>query len=124
MGKLIEHTSIHGTDLSDDGNAEAMMKMPVNLPAVVITHGVSKIHEEDHGIQKCFIIIQNQFVQATVDLSRLVTKTAKQRPPTLKDSQKLAIDEQSRLLELRKFQAFGSLQHEIAKKFCGLQIRE
>ncbi len=27
MGKFIEHTSIYGTDLSDDENAESMMKI-------------------------------------------------------------------------------------------------
>jgi hypothetical protein len=46
MDKLIEHTSIYGTELSDDENAESMMEMFVNLPADVITQGVSKIHEE------------------------------------------------------------------------------
>ncbi len=48
MGEFIERTSIYGTDLSDDENAESMMKMFVNLPSEVITpsHGVSKIHEE------------------------------------------------------------------------------
>ncbi len=66
----------------DDENAEAMMKRFVNLPAQVITQSVSRIHEEFakcfyaeyfkdslaekdcllaqlHGIQECFIIIQN-----------------------------------------------------------------
>ncbi len=46
VGKFIEHTSIHRADLSDDKNAEAMMKMFVNLPAEVITQGVSRIHRE------------------------------------------------------------------------------
>jgi hypothetical protein len=103
MGKMIEHTSMYGTDLADDENAESMMKMFVNLPAEVITLGVSKIHEEFskffcaeyfegtleekdsplaalHGIQKCFIIIQNRFVQATEELSRSVIGIASQRP--------------------------------------------
>ncbi len=31
---------------------------------------------------------------------------------------------QSRLLELSKFQPIGSLQEQIAKKFCRFQIRE
>ncbi len=44
MRKLIEHTSIHGTDLSDDENAESMMKIFSNLPAKVITQCVLKIH--------------------------------------------------------------------------------
>ncbi len=87
----------------DDENEEATMKMFVNLPAEVITQGVSKIHEEfakyfKESIQKktvhllCymvfkdfFLIIQNRCVQATEDLSRLVSKTAKQRPATLED---------------------------------------
>jgi hypothetical protein len=46
MGKFIEHTSMYGTDLSDDEDAEAMMKMFVNLLAEVITQGVSKIYEK------------------------------------------------------------------------------
>ncbi len=40
MGKTLEHTSLYGTDLSDDENAESMMKMFLNLPAKVITQGV------------------------------------------------------------------------------------
>ncbi len=39
-------------------------------------------------------------------------------------TQELAIDMQTRLLELSKFQSIGSLQEEISKKFCRLQIRE
>ena len=82
MGKMIEHISLYGTNLSDDENSESMMKMFVNLPAEVITQRVSKIHEEfskffcaeyfkdtldslllaAHGIQKCFIIVQIQTV--------------------------------------------------------------
>jgi hypothetical protein len=79
-------------DLSEDENAEAMMKMFVNPPAEVIAQCVSKMHEEFakffhaeyfkeslqeidsplavlDGIQKSFIIIQNRCVQATEDLS-------------------------------------------------------
>ena len=41
MGKLFEHTSIYGTDLSDDESAESMMKMFLNLPAEVITQGAT-----------------------------------------------------------------------------------
>ncbi len=90
IGKFIEHTSLYGTDLSDDESEESIMKF-VNLPAEVITQGVSTIHEEFakffnaeyfeetleekdsplavlRGIQKCFIIIQNRCVQATKDL--------------------------------------------------------
>jgi hypothetical protein len=40
IGKAIEHTSIYGTDLSDDENAESILKMFVGLPAEVITQGV------------------------------------------------------------------------------------
>jgi hypothetical protein len=31
MGKTIEHTSLYGTDLSDDENGESMMKRFLNL---------------------------------------------------------------------------------------------
>jgi hypothetical protein len=37
---------MYGTDLSNEENAESMMRMLVGLPAEVITQGVSKIHEE------------------------------------------------------------------------------
>ncbi len=40
IGKMIEHTSLCGTDLSDDENAESMMK------TFLITQSVSRIHEE------------------------------------------------------------------------------
>ncbi len=78
------------------------------------------------GIQQCFIDIQNRCVWATDDLSRLVIETAGQRPATLKDlpTQELALDIETLLLELSKFQCIGSLQKEIAKKFCRFQIRE
>jgi hypothetical protein len=36
----------------------------------------------------------------------------------------LAIEMQTRLLELNKFQPFDRIQEEIAKKFCRFQIRE
>jgi hypothetical protein len=123
--------------------------MFVGLPAEVITQGVSKIHEEfskffcaeyfdnesDYkgcplallrGIQQCFIDIQNRCVRDTDDLSRLVIETASQRPGTLKDlrTQELALDRQTRLLELSEFQSISSLQEEIAKKFCRFRIRE
>jgi hypothetical protein len=85
-----------------------MYQMFVNLPAEVITQGVSKIHEELskffraeyfddesnykggpsallRGIQQCFIDVQNRCVCATDELSRLVIETAGQRPATLKD---------------------------------------
>jgi hypothetical protein len=121
----------------------------INLPAKVITQGVLSIHEEFskffcaeyfegtleeknsplaalHGIQNCFIIIQNRCVQATEQLSRLVIEAAGQRPATLKDfrTQELAIEIRTLLLELSKFQHIISLQEEIVKKFCCSQIRE
>ncbi len=94
-GKALDHVSLYGTDLSDEENAENMYQMFVNLPAEVITQGVSKIHEEFYkffcaeyfddesnnkggpflllrGIQQCFIDIQNSCVRATDDLSRWV----------------------------------------------------
>jgi hypothetical protein len=79
-----------------------------------------------HGIQKCFIIIQNRCVQATEELSRLVTESASQRPATLKyfRTQELAIEMQTRLWELSKFQPIGSLQEKIARKNCRFQIRD
>jgi hypothetical protein len=45
-GKALDHASMYGTDLSNEENAESMMRMFVGLPAEVITQGVSKIHEE------------------------------------------------------------------------------
>jgi hypothetical protein len=126
-----------------------MYKMFVNLPAEVITQGVSRLHEEFskffraeyfddesnnkggplallRGIQQCFIDIQNRCVRATDEPSRLVIETAGQRPATLKDfrTQELALDMQTRLWELSKFQPIGTHQEEIAKKFCRFQIRE
>ncbi len=148
MGKTMEFTSLYGTDLSDVENEESMLKMFVGLPAEIITQSFSKIHEESskifcaeyfegtleekdsplaplHGIQKCSIIIQNRCAQATEELSRLVTESASQRPATLKDfrTQELAIEMQTRLWELSKFQPIGSLQEEIAWKYCRFQIR-
>jgi hypothetical protein len=148
-GKALDHASMYGTGLSDEKNAESMMRMFVGLPAEIIAQGVSMIHEEfseffcseyfDYesdnkgsslallcGIQQCFTDIQNRCVLATDDLSRLVIETAGQRPATLKylQTQELALDMQTRLLELRKFQSIGSLQEEIAKKFCRFQIQE
>ncbi len=77
-----------------------------------------------------YTVIQNRCVQATQGFSRLVIETARQRPPTLKDlrTQELAIEMQTRLQELNKFQPFkfGSL-HQIAfqvyymsEKFCSI----
>jgi hypothetical protein len=79
-----------------------MYRMFVNLSAEVITQGMSMIHEEFskffrteyfngesnkkggplaflQGIQQCFIEIQNRWVRATNELSRLVIETAGQR---------------------------------------------
>ncbi len=94
-GKALDHVSMYGTDLSDEENAENMYQMFVNLPAEVITQGVSMIHAEFskffraeyfngelsrqsgslalmRGIQQCFVDIQNRCVRATDELSRLV----------------------------------------------------
>ncbi len=78
------------------------------------------------GIQQCFIDIQNRCVRAPDELSRLVFETASQRPATLKDfrTQELALERQTQLWELRKFEPIGTRQEEIAKKFCRFQIRE
>ena len=85
---LIHVRSIYGTDCSDEENAENMYQMFMNLPAEVITQGVSRIHEEFSdffraeyfddesnnkggplallcGIQQCFVDVQNQCVWAT-----------------------------------------------------------
>jgi hypothetical protein len=45
-GKALDHVPIYGTDLSDEENAENMYQMFVNLPAEVVTQGVSMIHAE------------------------------------------------------------------------------
>jgi hypothetical protein len=88
LGKALDHVSMYETDLSDEENAENMYQMFVNLPAEVITQGVSMIHAEFSnffraeyfncestkqggslalmsGIQQCFIDIQNSCVWAT-----------------------------------------------------------
>jgi hypothetical protein len=44
-GKALDHASMYGTALSNEENAESMMRMFVGRPAEVITEGVSKIHE-------------------------------------------------------------------------------
>ncbi len=56
----------------------------------------------------------------------MVIETAGQRRATLKDfrTPELALERQSRLCELSKFQPIGTHQKEIAKKFCRFQIRE
>ncbi len=92
-GKELDHVSMYGTDLSDEENAENMYQMFVNLPAEVITQGVSMIHAEFskffraeyfndesakqggslalmRGIQQCFIDIQNRCVRATDELDQ------------------------------------------------------
>jgi hypothetical protein len=45
-GKALDHVSMYGTDLSDENHAENMYQMFVNLPAEVITQGVSMTHAE------------------------------------------------------------------------------
>ncbi len=121
-GKALDHVSMYGTDLSDEENTENMYRMFVNLPAEVITQGVSMIHgsfskfsrteyfngesnKQDgswallRGIQQCFIEIQNCCVPATDELSRLVIETASQRPATLKDfrTQEFELERQTQL---------------------------
>jgi hypothetical protein len=68
------------------------------------------------GIQQCFIAIQNRCVRATDELSRLVIETAGQRPATLKDfrAQALALERQTQLWELRKFEPIGTHQDKIS----------
>jgi hypothetical protein len=149
LGKALDHVSMYGTDLSGDEKTENMYRMFVNLPAEVITQGMPMIHGEFskffrteyfngesnktgrplailRGIQQCFIKIKNRCVLATNELSGLVIETAGQRPATLKDfhTQELALEMQTQLWELRKFEPIGTHQEEIARKFCRLQIRE
>jgi hypothetical protein len=45
-GKALDRVSMYGIDLSDEENAENMYQMFVNLPAEVITQGVSMIDAE------------------------------------------------------------------------------
>ncbi len=56
----------------------------------------------------------------------MVIETASHRPATLEDfrTQELALERQTRLWELSKFEPIRSRQEEITKKFCRLQIRE
>ncbi len=70
--------------------------------------------------------IQNRCVRATDELSRLVIETAGHRPATLKNfcAQELALERQTQLWELSKFEPIGTHKEEIAKKFCCFQIRE
>jgi hypothetical protein len=69
-------------------------------------NGESKINSGSlallHGIQQCFIDIQNRCVWATDELSRLVIETAGQRLATLKDfrTQELALERQTLQWEL------------------------
>jgi hypothetical protein len=148
-GKALDHVSMYGTDLSGDANTENMYRMFVNLPAEVITQGMSIIHAEFskffcteyfngelnktggplailRGIQQCFIEIQNRCVRATDELSRMVIETDGQRPATLKDfrTQELALERQTQLWELSKSEPIGIHKEEIANKCCSFQIRE
>jgi hypothetical protein len=43
-GKALDHVSMYQTDLSDEENTVNMYQMFVNIPAEVITQGVSMIH--------------------------------------------------------------------------------
>jgi hypothetical protein len=120
LGKALDHVSMYGIDFSDEENAENMYQIFVNLPAEIITQGVSMIHGKIskffrveyfngksynkggplvllRGIQQYFIEIQNRCVRATDELSRLVIETAGQRPATLKDfrTQELALERQT-----------------------------
>ncbi len=65
-----------------------------------------------------FFEIQNRCVRATDELSRfaLVIETAGQRPATLTDfrTQQLALERQTQLWELSKFEPIGTHQEEIA----------
>ncbi len=142
-GKALDHVSMYGNDISDEEYTENMYRMFMNLPAEVITQGVSMIHGEFsnffrteyfngesnkqggplallRGIQQCFIEIQNRRVRATDELSRLVieTATSSQPPATLKDfqTQELALERQTQLWELSKFEPIGTHQEEIAKR--------
>ena len=76
------------------------------------------------GIQQCFINIQNRCVRATDELSRLVIETASHRPATLKDflTQELALERQTQLWELSKFEPIGTRQEEIAKNAIGFAL--
>ena len=62
----------------------------------------------------------NRCVWATDELSRLVIETASHRPATLKDfrTQELALERQTQLWELSKFEPNGIHQEEITKKFA------
>ncbi len=53
-------------------------------------------------------------------------ETAGERPATPKDfrTQELALERQTQLWELSKFEPIGIHQEEMAKKFCSFQIRE
>jgi hypothetical protein len=55
-----------------------------------------------------------------------VIETASQRPVKLEDfrTQKLALERQSQLWELSKFEPISTRQEEIAKKLCRFQIRD
>ncbi len=52
MGKTMDYTPSYGTDLSNDENAESILKMLIGLPTEFITQGESKIHKE---VSKTFL---------------------------------------------------------------------
>jgi hypothetical protein len=85
---------MYGIDLSDEENAENVYKMFVNLPAEVITQGVSMIHVDFSkffraeyfndesknnggplsllsGIKQCFIDIPNRCVRAIDEVCQM-----------------------------------------------------
>jgi hypothetical protein len=71
-------------------------------------------------IQQCLIDIQNHCVWATDELSRLVIETAGQRPAAIKDfrTQEFALERQTRLWELSKFQPISTHQEESQRSFA------
>ncbi len=121
--------------------------MFVNLPAEVITQGMSMIHGKFskffrteyfngesnktggplailRGIQQCFIEIQHRCVRATDQLSGLVIETAGQRPATLKDfrtQEMIVLERQTRRKSLRSFASSEferKVQANVKAKHC------
>ncbi len=63
-GKALDPVTMYETDLSDEENAETMYQMFVNLPAEVITQGVSMIHADfTHILFKSFAKIKQYLLQ-------------------------------------------------------------
>ncbi len=59
-GNALDHVSMYGTDLSDEENAENMYQMFANLPAEVITQGVSMKHAECSKFFRAGYLMANQ----------------------------------------------------------------